>query len=330
VSELIMLGVIGCGEHGRYHAAIGEEFEVTAVFDPLPSSIAAMREILGKDVPSCETEEQLAKRDDVEAVLIASTDKDHAKQALIVAREGKHLLCEKPIATSVDNFILMEEALTLAENNFVMASCHPRRSNIVDLAYGWIYANLPTFVERFGRLERVWLNSIYPRPRQAWKEDRSLLQDKYVHDADLLLRLSPDAPLKVRRMIDSFDHYGVEGTLGEVGFQCGGTRLHGADDDYVEIVHLGFTRGDGRNQNTCTVYVKTGVVRFYDSREDKRWEERITPMNSEGYDRVFTELMSGFANSIRGGQPVHSFDELRIINGSAVALAGPSGTYRSA
>ncbi len=37
---------------------------------------------------------------DLDAVLIATPDRLHADQAIAAARAGKHILCEKPMATS--------------------------------------------------------------------------------------------------------------------------------------------------------------------------------------------------------------------------------------
>ena len=39
---------------------------------------------------------------DLDAVLIATPDKLHAEQAIAAARAGKHVLCEKPMATSIE------------------------------------------------------------------------------------------------------------------------------------------------------------------------------------------------------------------------------------
>jgi len=323
------LAVFGCGKHARRSHVNVEGFEVAALFDPLPESIAAIREVIGADVPSYESEEELLQQcPDVEAVLIASPDKDHAGQLLPAVRARKHVLCEKPIAIDQEGLDQMEEALKLAEaNNLVVASCHPRRSLIEDLPYGWVTVYLPYLADRFGPLRRVQLSSIYPLPSDGWKTDRSFLLDKYVHDIDILLRWLPADDYRAVRKMDSYDHYEVEGSMGPVHFACGGTRLHSADSDFVEIIMLSFARGQ-YGHSRCTIYTKTGLVRYFDGESGESWEHSITPMESEGYDRVFAELMQNFKAAIDGKPGTHTFDELRLINQSAVALAGPAGRYR--
>jgi predicted dehydrogenase len=191
-----------------------------------------------------------------------------------------------------------------------------------------VSANLPSLIQQFGPLKRVWLGSIYPQPSQGWKQERSFLLDKYVHDIDVLLHWLPQGDYEAERLIDSSDHYEVKGRLGGVEINCVGTRLHRAEEDFIEVIMLGFSRGE-KGRSSCAVYTKTGLIRYYDGDSERRWKEHITPMKSEGYDRVFAELMRNFAASIGGEPGTHTFDELLTINRSAVALAGPAGSYRS-
>ncbi|HDZ12520.1 MAG TPA: Gfo/Idh/MocA family oxidoreductase [Bacteroidetes bacterium] len=48
-----------------------------------------------------DSEEELVRNPDVEAVFIASSNNQHLPQTRIAARHGKHVLCEKPMALSV-------------------------------------------------------------------------------------------------------------------------------------------------------------------------------------------------------------------------------------
>ena len=53
-------------------------------------------------------------REDVEAVIIASPDQFHAAHAIQVARAGKHILCQKPLALSLEEARTMREAVLAA------------------------------------------------------------------------------------------------------------------------------------------------------------------------------------------------------------------------
>ncbi len=325
----IRLGVIGCGTHARRsHVAVGRDFVVTAVFDPSLESLEELGKIASSNLVLCASPDELVDRSDVEAVLIASPDITHPELLELAVNAGKPVLCEKPLAISEAGLAVVGRALTQAEQQgLVVASCHPRRDcRNTDLAYGWIKANFGELAKQFGVLERIGLHSSYPRPWALWKEDRSLLLDKFVHDIDYLRFLLGDLSFTAERLVDSHDHYEVVGEIQQsnhaVMFSCLGTRLHGAKDEFIEIIVLTFEHG------SCTVYVKTGRVRYWDRRSNVQWALPITPMTSEGYDRVFTALMRDFAEALDGGPVIHSFDELRVISESAIALAGPQSAYQ--
>jgi predicted dehydrogenase len=58
---------------------------------------------------------KLAEYDNIDAVYIASPNNCHAKQAILMMRNGKHVLCEKPAA--VNSAELNQMVATAKENN---------------------------------------------------------------------------------------------------------------------------------------------------------------------------------------------------------------------
>ena len=65
-------------------------------------------------VPHEATYEDLLARDDVDAVLIATPHADHCPQVIAAAQAGKHVLVEKPMATSVADCTAMIAACNAA------------------------------------------------------------------------------------------------------------------------------------------------------------------------------------------------------------------------
>ena len=57
---------------------------------------------------------EMAESSEIDAVYIASPNKFHAEQSRIFLQHGKHVLCEKPIVTNLDEYI---ELKALADNN---------------------------------------------------------------------------------------------------------------------------------------------------------------------------------------------------------------------
>lgn len=58
--------------------------------------------------------ESLAKREDIDAIYIATRAKDHLEHALLAIRNGKHVLIEKPVATKPDDASTIFESAKLA------------------------------------------------------------------------------------------------------------------------------------------------------------------------------------------------------------------------
>lgn len=67
------------------------------------------------DLPYATTDvDALVGRDDIDAVYISSTNEQHPRHVEAVVRAGKHILCEKPLATSMDDATAMVDAATRA------------------------------------------------------------------------------------------------------------------------------------------------------------------------------------------------------------------------
>jgi 1,5-anhydro-D-fructose reductase (1,5-anhydro-D-mannitol-forming) len=102
--ETLGFGVIGIGDivNGTIAPAI--------LADPKSSLVAAVSRDQGRadafgtqfDVDFVTTDyDSMLRRDDVDVVFIATPNALHAQQAIAAARAGKHVFCDKPLATSV-------------------------------------------------------------------------------------------------------------------------------------------------------------------------------------------------------------------------------------
>ncbi|WP_327179372.1 Gfo/Idh/MocA family oxidoreductase [Streptomyces sp. NBC_01335] len=95
------LGLVGCGGFGTYvlDAVAGlPGLRPTAVADPDPVRARALGERHG--VPAFGSLEELLERADVAAVAIATPPAAHAAMATAALRAGRHVFCEKPLATT--------------------------------------------------------------------------------------------------------------------------------------------------------------------------------------------------------------------------------------
>ncbi|MDH3754512.1 MAG: Gfo/Idh/MocA family oxidoreductase [Acidimicrobiia bacterium] len=98
----IGVGLIGCGGMGSWHAgnlAAQPGLAVVAVADAVPAAAASLASSLGARV---QDGLELIGSDDVDAVLIASSDETHARFAVAAIEVGKPCLCEKPLGTTIE------------------------------------------------------------------------------------------------------------------------------------------------------------------------------------------------------------------------------------
>jgi len=97
-------GIVGVGIWGEMHARLlstEPQVELRAVCD---LNAERAREVANKfGVPSCYTYyEEMLRDEQIEAVSITTPDFAHAEPAIAAARSGRHLLVEKPLATTLE------------------------------------------------------------------------------------------------------------------------------------------------------------------------------------------------------------------------------------
>lgn len=95
-----------------YAAAVAqmEDVELVAVADPDAQRLASVRERWPQIPHTFSSHEELLKSVPCDAVIVTSENANHCAIALAAFAAGKHVLCEKPLATSVADAKRMIEA----------------------------------------------------------------------------------------------------------------------------------------------------------------------------------------------------------------------------
>ncbi len=105
--------IVGCGgvtlQNHLPGLAMCPDTEVVALCDTDPATLERARQQTVVNVTSTRYEE-IVKRDDVHAVIIATPNVAHAPIALAAIAAGKHVLCEKPLAMNYADARAMAEA----------------------------------------------------------------------------------------------------------------------------------------------------------------------------------------------------------------------------
>ena len=111
------IAIIGCGgitlQNHLPGLALCPEVRVTALCDNDAGTLERARQQTSVSTISTRYED-IVSRDDVDAVIIATPNFTHAPIALAAIRNGKHVLCEKPLALTATDAVAMATAADAA------------------------------------------------------------------------------------------------------------------------------------------------------------------------------------------------------------------------
>lgn len=176
VSSALRLAVIGAGHLGKIHARLAKQLtgaQLVAVVDPVEASRAAVA-----------TELQVATYDDYhpllqqfDAAIVATPTQFHHAVVMELLEHGKHVLVEKPIASTIAE---AEEMVTAAaDRNLVLQVGHVERFNPA-----WMRVRSAIESPRFIAARRL-------APYTCRSTDVGVVLDLMIHDLDLVLNLIP-------------------------------------------------------------------------------------------------------------------------------------------
>ena len=160
----VKVAIIGSQFQGDIHAAsfqiMPEEAEVVAVASPTPGNAAELAKKYGIARVFLDYREML-REPDIEMVTISAPNHLHARMTVDIANAGKHVVCEKPLA------------MTLEEADLMIDTCKQRG---VLLMYAEELIFTPKYVKAkemadqgaFGRLHMVKQSEKHSGPHSPW------------------------------------------------------------------------------------------------------------------------------------------------------------------
>ena len=119
----VRLGIAGAGIAALqvlpHLAALGGRIQLAALADTRRDNMEFFCERHGSAVPMFESVEEMCASREVDAVWVASPNALHAEHTLVAARHGKHVICEKPMAVTLEQCAAMVEAVERNRIKFV-------------------------------------------------------------------------------------------------------------------------------------------------------------------------------------------------------------------
>jgi predicted dehydrogenase len=262
----VKYGVIGCGAIGqRRHipeCVANSDSKLAALSDPVKDRVEALGKKYG--CPAFTDYKEMLKKADIDAVVVCGPNSLHASMTLDALNAGKHVLCEKPMATTREDAKSMIRA---AEKNkkFLMIGLnqrlmppHVRAKEILDSG-------------KLGKALAFRTAFKHPGP-EGWSVDGSkswffqkgaafmgVTGDLGVHKADLMRWLLGQEFAEVGGIIATLDKRGADGKLIELDDNAYLTLK--TDAGVIGSMILSWTNY-GAEENYTVVYCQNGVLKL--------------------------------------------------------------------
>jgi len=120
--KIVNVGIIGCGARTRGIAklllATNKRIKISAVSDPSRESVKLARVLFGRDLAVHRDYHDLLKDPEMDWVMIGSWNCQHREHAVAALKAGKHVFCEKPLATTMQDCVAIQKAWQKSEQMF--------------------------------------------------------------------------------------------------------------------------------------------------------------------------------------------------------------------
>ena len=258
--ELLRVAVIGAGQMGAFHIETYErlpEAELVAVADP--DEVGA-RAVIGRRPVSWDADwRSTLERAEVEAVVIAAPSEMHCEIGLAALDAGKHVLVEKPIATSLPDALRMASAARSAQLKLMVG--HVERFNPA-------VAKVRELISegRLGRVYRAHSERVGPLPMRI--KDAGVAIDLATHDVDIMQHVLEREITRVYAEGTSFAHPSHEDIL-----SC---LLRFSDDGPYGLLDVNWLTPEKRRQ--LTLIGEGGLLRAHYITQDVHLVESASAM----------------------------------------------------
>lgn len=266
---MINVGILGCGKIAQVRHipeyAENPDVKLAAFYNPSRKRAEEQAEKYGGKV--YDTAEELLADKSIDAVSICAANYAHAELSIKAMEAGKHVLCEKPMATTLADCEAMVECakrtgkFLMIGHNQRLARAHVEAKRLIDQG---LIGDIITFRTTFGHGgPETW--AINPG-KNVWFFDKKkaamgAMADLGVHKTDLIQFLTGQRVVRTTARLVTLDKRGEDG------------ELIGVDDNAVCIYEMsGGAFGTmtaswtyyGAEDNSTVLYGTKGIMRIYD------------------------------------------------------------------
>ena len=258
---MVNVGVIGCGKIAQTRHlpeyADNPDVNIVALYD---FNVDRAKELAGKyNAKVYESYQELLDDPVIDAVSVCVRNSDHCAISIDAMKAGKHVLCEKPMAVSLEECIKMVEA-SEKYNRFLMIGQNQR------LSKAHVKAKVLTYKTNFGHGgPETWTVD----QKDVWFFDKSLsafgaLADLGVHKTDLITYLLDSPVKKVTAVLKTLDKKDADGN--PITVDDNSICIYEMENGVVGTMTASWTYY-GAEDNSTVIYGTNGMMRIYDDPE---------------------------------------------------------------
>ena len=207
--------IVGCGRISPNHieAARNNDLNIVALCDlDIDKAMKLKEQFSLENVQVYSNYMEMIEKEEVDLIAIATESGYHAKIAIDLIKEKKHLIIEKPIALSLED---AQEIIDLAKKyDVVVSACHQNRFNkavgklrdsIVKGDFGKLFHG--TAHIRGNRGKEYYTQAPW---RGTWENDGGALMNQCIHNIDLLRWMLGGEVTEVFSFTDNLNHSFIE------------------------------------------------------------------------------------------------------------------------
>lgn len=317
----ISVGFIGCGKIAQVRhipEAYGrEDVIISGFFNRTRAKAEDMADKYGGKV--YDTYQELLNDEKIDAVVVSVANILHGEVTIEALRKGKHVLCEKPMAMTLEESELMvktaeEEGKVLnIAHNQRLSKAHQRAKELIqDGAIGKIL----TFRTTFGHGGPEEWSSSPGKDVWFFYEDAAgmgAMADLGIHKTDLIEYLTGQKVIEVSAMLGTLDKRGSKGNL--ISVDDNAVCLFRLSEGAIGTMTVSWTYY-GPEDNSTVIYGTEGILYMY---EDPNYPLKI--VNKDQSIMTFDENENGMNDDRKGSGVMDVFID-GIRSGDDTVLSG--------
>lgn len=302
------IGVIGCGSIAKSHlkALLGsKDFRLYALCDV---NEERLREFAEKYKPehTYTDYQKMLDNPEIDAVSVCTIADMHFPIVIEAAAKGKHVLCEKPIADTLEKGYQMVDAMEKSGKTFAINLIY-RQSHNIEKVQTWIKTG------KIGKLYGIKVTFMGNGPAAGMPELRKRLDDHMIKEHGVLCDCGVHM-IDMVRMLSESEFKKIIGTGMHVqGFESpdhalmAGYMENGVYFSIEESYVFGTLSKEKPAVLTIEIFGEKGCIRVgYDYLKKEMTKHLYTPdgtvEETDPHSKGFDLLYSRFAESIRNGK----------------------------